>query len=49
MKVRLLRKGEFVEFEGVKLSVDAGDARRIHRIKIELPKAQTGSSEATES
>ena len=34
---KLLRKGEFVEFEGVKLSVDAGDARRIHRIKIELP------------
>lgn len=34
---KLLRKGEFVEFEGVRLSVDAGDSRRIHRIKIELP------------
>jgi CBS domain containing-hemolysin-like protein len=37
---KLLRKGEFVEFEGVKMSVDAGDARRIHRIKIELPAAR---------
>jgi len=35
---RLLRKGEFIEFEGVRLSVDAGDTRRIRRIKIELPK-----------
>ena len=33
---------EFVEFEGVKLSVDAGDSRRIHRIKIELPRTGDG-------
>ena len=34
---RLLRKGEVVEFEGVSLVVDAGDSRRIHRVKIILP------------
>ena len=39
---RLLRKGESVEFEGVRLIVDAGDARRIHRVKIELPALRKG-------
>lgn len=34
---RLLRKGEVVEFDGVSLVVDAGDSRRIHRVKIILP------------
>ena len=34
---RLLRKGEVVEFESVSLVVDAGDSRRIHRVKIILP------------
>lgn len=34
---RLLRKGELVEFDGVSLVVDAGDSRRIHRVKIILP------------
>ena len=34
---QLLRKGDVVEFEGVRLRVDAGDVRRIHRVKIELP------------
>ena len=34
---QLLRKGDVVEFEGVRLLVDAGDVRRIHRVKIELP------------
>jgi CBS domain containing-hemolysin-like protein len=34
---QLLRKGDAVEFEGVRLLVDAGDVRRIHRVKIELP------------
>lgn len=35
---RLMRKGESVHFNGVELKVDAGDARRIHRIKILLPR-----------
>jgi gliding motility-associated protein GldE len=39
---RLLRKGESVEFERVRLIVDAGDARRIHRVKIELPALRKG-------
>ena len=34
---RLLRKGEVVEFDGVSMVVDAGDSRRIHRVKIILP------------
>ena len=39
---RLLRKGESIEFERVRLIVDAGDARRIHRVKIELPALRKG-------
>ena len=34
---RLLKQGEEIEFEGVKMVVDAGDSRRIHRIKVILP------------
>lgn len=37
---RLMRKGESVEFEGTVLQVDAGDARRIHRVKIMLPRPE---------
>ena len=43
---QLLRKGDVVEFEGVRLLVDAGDVRRIHRVKIELP--PKGAAEGTE-
>ena len=34
---RMLRHGESVSFQGTTLQVDAGDARRIHRIKVVLP------------
>ena len=40
---RMLRRGESVSFQGTTLQVDAGDARRIHRIKVVLP-----STEASE-
>lgn len=38
---KLLRKGQAVTFEGIRLLVDAGDARRIHRVKIELPRPES--------
>ena len=41
---RLMRKGESVEFEGTVLQVDAGDARRIHRVKIMLPRPEDSAS-----
>jgi gliding motility-associated protein GldE len=34
---KMLRKGQSIEFDGVVLQVDAGDARRIRRIKVMLP------------
>ncbi len=37
---KLMRKGESVEFEGVVLKVDSGDARRIHRVKVSLPRPE---------
>lgn len=40
---RLMRKGESVEFAGTVLQVDAGDARRIHRVKISLPRPEATS------
>jgi gliding motility-associated protein GldE len=40
---RLLRKGESIEFEGVVLLVDAGDTRRIRRIKVMLPRMDDSS------
>ena len=45
---RLMRKGESVEFEGTVLQVDAGDARRIHRVKIMLPRPESSSSTETD-
>ena len=42
---RLLRKGESIDFEGVSLRVDAGDARRIHRVKIMLPPSEDSTEE----
>ena len=42
---RLMRKGESVEFEGTVLQVDAGDARRIHRVKIMLPRPEDSASQ----
>jgi putative hemolysin len=41
---RLMRKGESIEFEGAVLQVDAGDARRIHRVKIMLPRPEDSTS-----
>ena len=38
---KLLRKGQAVTFEGIRLLVDAGDARRIHRVKIEFPRPES--------
>ena len=42
---RLMRKGESVEFNGTVLQVDAGDARRIHRVKIMLPRPEDSGSQ----
>ncbi|MDG1675169.1 MAG: gliding motility-associated protein GldE [Flavobacteriales bacterium] len=42
---RLMRKGESVEFEGTVLQVDAGDARRIYRVKIMLPRPEDSASQ----
>ena len=42
---RLLRKGESIDFDGVSLRVDAGDARRIHRVKIMLPPSEDSTEE----
>jgi len=42
---RLLRKGESIDFEGLSLRVDAGDARRIHRVKIMLPPSEESTEE----
>ena len=41
---RLMRTGESIEFEGAVLQVDAGDARRIHRVKIMLPRPEDSTS-----
>lgn len=41
---RLMRKGESVEFDGTVMQVDAGDARRIHRIKVMLPRPESNAS-----
>ena len=38
---KLLRKGQAVTFEGIRLLVDSADARRIHRVKIELPRPES--------
>ncbi|MDA0728242.1 MAG: gliding motility-associated protein GldE [Bacteroidetes bacterium] len=46
---RLLRKGESIEFEGVTLQVDAGDTRRIRRIKVMLPRISDSSFKDSES
>ena len=35
---RMLKRGESMEFAGTVLQVDARDARRIHRIKVVLPR-----------
>ena len=43
---RLLKQGEEIEFEGVKMVVDAGDSRRIHRIKVILPSAPPNPEDA---
>ena len=37
---KILRKGEFITFENLKLSIDAGDNRKIDRVKIELIKEE---------
>ena len=42
---RLLRVGEAIEFDGVKLIVDAGDSRKIHRIKVLLPRGDEEESD----
>lgn len=42
---RLLRVGEAIEFDGVQLIVDAGDSRRIHRIKVLLPRGDEEQSD----
>ena len=42
---RLLRVGEAIEFNGVKLIVDAGDSRKIHRIKVLLPRGDEEESD----
>lgn len=41
---RLMRKGESVEFDGTVMQVDAGDARRIHRVKVMLPRPESNAS-----
>jgi CBS domain containing-hemolysin-like protein len=35
---RMLKRGESMEFAGTVLQIDARDARRIHRIKVVLPR-----------
>jgi CBS domain containing-hemolysin-like protein len=35
---RMLKRGESLEFAGTVLQVDARDTRRIHRIKVVLPR-----------
>ena len=42
---KLMRKGDSVHFAGVELQVDAGDARRIHRVKVLLPRPETDRDE----
>ena len=45
---KILRKGEYINFENLKLSIDAGDNRKIDRVKIELIKEikMTGRTKA---
>ena len=35
---KILRKGEYIIFENLKLSIDAGDNRKIDRVKVEIIK-----------
>ena len=37
---KILRKGEHITFENLKLSIDAGDNRKIDRVKIEIIKGE---------
>ena len=42
---KILRKGEYINFENLKLSIDAGDNRKIDRVKIELIKGDKNDRE----
>ena len=42
---KILRKGEYINFENLKLSIDAGDNRKIDRVKIEIIKGDKNDRE----
>ncbi|MAO46334.1 MAG: magnesium/cobalt efflux protein [Crocinitomicaceae bacterium] len=42
---KILRKGEYINFENLKLSIDAGDNRKIDRVKIEIIKGEKNDRE----